>query len=270
MLDLEVTSKYWMSEFPNLADRTRSIIVSSFTSMADTFLRGVLRDMFCAGTNIVPELTQEGAIILLDLPIKEYGELGLYAQVLFKQVWQQSAERRNVAQNSRPVFLWADESQHFITDYDQLFQTTARSSRACTVYLTQNLPNYIAALGGSKGRSRVDAFMGNLQTKIFHANSDSVTNEWASNMIAKTRQYRKNISSSTSEDGSAFMPNVTGKQSGISQSETTEYQILPYEFTTLKKGGHQNELMVEGIVFQGGRVWEQSERNFLHTVFLQG
>ena len=114
-LDLEVTSRYWLSEFPNLAERTRSIIVSSFTSMADCFLRGTLRDMFCTETNFVPELSQQGAIILLDLPVKEYGEIGLYAQVLFKQIFQQSIERRVTAESPRPVFLWADEAQNFIT-----------------------------------------------------------------------------------------------------------------------------------------------------------
>jgi hypothetical protein len=268
-MDLEVTSKYWLSEFPNLAERTRSIIVSSFTSMADTFLRGTLRDMFCSTTNFVPELTQQGAIILLDLPIKEYGDIGLYAQVLFKQVWQQCTERRDLSENKRPVFLWADESQNFITDYDQLFQTTARSSRACTVYLSQNLPNYTASLGGSQGKSRVDSFMGNLQTKIFHANGDSTTNEWASNMVAKTRQYRKSMNSSTSQDGKIFMPDTVGRQSGMGHSETVEYQVLPHEFTTLMKGGHQNDLIVEGIIFQSGRVWKQSGKNYLHTAFKQ-
>ena len=269
-LDLEVTSRYWLSEFSSLAERTRSIIVSSFTSMADCFLRGTLRDMFCTETNFVPELAQQGAIILLDLPVKEYGEIGLYAQVLFKQIFQQSIERRVISESPRPVFLYVDEAQYLFSEYDKLFQTTARSSRACTVYLTQNLPNYITALSGSDSRSRVDAFMGNLQTKIFHSNGDTVTNEWAANMISKTKQFRKNLSSSTSQDGSNFMPDVTGRQSGFNQSETVDYQVLPHEFTTLKKGGRDNNLIVEGIIFQGGRVWEQTGKNYLYTAFQQG
>ena len=270
-MDLDFTIRYWLNEFPNISDRTRSIIVSSFTSMADCFLRGMLRDMFCTTTNFVPELTHKGGIILIDLPIKEYGQLGQFAQVIFKYIWQQAVERRNVRENPRPVFLWVDESQNFITSYDQQFQTTARSSRAATVYLTQNLPNYIAALaGGKEARAKVDAFMGNLQTKIFHANGDHRTNTWASDLIAKTWQYRSNLSSSMSNDGKAFFPETTGKQSGVSHSEALNYQVLPHEFTQLRKGGYKNNLLVDGIIFQGGRIWNTTGKNYLYTSFKQG
>lgn len=270
-LDLDFTIRFWLNEFPNLSERTRSIIMSSFTSMADYFLRGVLRDMFCTETNIFPEFTHEGGIILIDLPIKEYGQLGLFAQVLFKYIWQQATERREIYKNPRPVFLWVDESQYFITSYDQKFQTTARSSRASTVYLTQNLPNYTAALaGGSEARAKVDAFLGNLQTKIFHANGDHRTNTWASDLIAKTWQYRSNISSGVSNDGKMFFPETTSKQSGVSHSEALNYQVLPHEFTQLRKGGYHNNLLVDGIIFQGGRIWNTTGKNYLYTSFKQG
>ncbi|MDP1591916.1 MAG: hypothetical protein Q8M07_29420, partial [Prosthecobacter sp.] len=38
--DLELTRDFWLREFPSLAPETRSVIVSTFTSMADCFLRG--------------------------------------------------------------------------------------------------------------------------------------------------------------------------------------------------------------------------------------
>ncbi len=58
------------------------------------------------------------------------------------------------------------------------------------MYLTQNLPSYFAAFGGANSRSEVEAFIGNLQTKIFHANGDPTTNSWAAESIGKTRQMR--------------------------------------------------------------------------------
>jgi len=269
-MDLDFTARYWLNEFPNISDRTRSIIISSFTSMADCFLRGTLRDMFCSETNFFPELSHQGAIILIDLPIKEYNELGQYAQVLFKYIWQQTAERRNVHENPRPIFLWADESQYFITSYDQKFQTTARSSRACTVYLTQNLPNYTSALaGGREAKAKVDSFLGNLNTKVFHAQSDSVTNTWAAELISKNWQYRNNISASKNDNGKGIFPEITGRQQGMSQSESLEYQVLPHEFTTLRKGGHKNNLLVDSIIFQGGRIWDSTGKNHIRTSFSQ-
>lgn len=71
--------------------------------------------------------------------------------------------------------------EFFINSHDVKFQTTARSSRACTVYLTQNLPNYISALGENLTYS----LLGNLQTKIFHQNSETKTNKYASEIIGK-------------------------------------------------------------------------------------
>jgi len=196
--DLELTRDYWLKEFPSLATETRSVIVSTFTSMADCFLRGLLRTLFCTDVTFTPEDSFAGKIIVLNLPIKEFNELGQFAQVLFKFIWQRAVERRipagvdrKAAETSiRPVFLWADESQFFVNSYDALFQSTARSSRACTVYLTQNLPSYHSAFGGANARSDTESFLGNLQCKIFHAQGDPVTNNWAADSIGKSRQVQ--------------------------------------------------------------------------------
>lgn len=131
--DFNLAARYWLSEFPSLAAKTRSIIVSSFTSMADGFLRGLMADLFCTRTTFVPELSQEGAIIVLDLPVRQFDKLGQAAQAMFKFIWQRAMERRDPQPSLRPVFLWVDEAQQFATSYDMQFQATARSARVCTV-----------------------------------------------------------------------------------------------------------------------------------------
>ena len=93
--------------------------------------------------------------------MKEFGDAGRAAQVVYKYLWQQATERRAISNQTIPVFLWVDEAQNFVTEYDMQFQATARSTRACTVYLTQNLPNYYAIMGGSHGKYRVDSLIGN-------------------------------------------------------------------------------------------------------------
>jgi len=262
--DFDITAKYWLGEFPALAEKTRSIIVSSFTGMADGFLRGSLREIFCTSTNLLPEFTHEGAVIIVDLPVKEYAEVGQFAQVLMKLMWQRATERRDVLEHPRPVFLWADESQYFITSGDALFQTTARSARACTVYLTQNLPNYRAVLGHD--HAAADSLLGNLQTKIFHANGDHTTNTWAADIIARTWQTRSNASATQNHNSldASGRGSVTG---GASQA--VEYQVLPSEFTILRKGGPQAGFAVDGVVFQPGRVWQASRSNHLRVSFSQ-
>src|SRR5690606_16888275 len=154
--DLSECIEYWASDFAGLAERTRSIIVSSFTSRATPLMRGPLRRIFCGQepSTFLPEDTHRGKVILLDLPVKEFGAVGRLAQVLFKTVWQRATERRtdmlefrpgpnglelnpHFDPDFRPVFLWADESQHFVSAEDLYFQATARSALAATVYLTQ-------------------------------------------------------------------------------------------------------------------------------------
>ena len=244
--DFEQTADYWLLDFAGLADRTRSVIVSTFTSKATGLTRWPMYDLFCSKTTVdIVKATREGKVVFINLPVKRYAELGRFAQVLIKTVWQRNIERG--ADQSRPVFLWADEAQFFVTAEDMLFQTTARSAGCATVYLTQNISNYYAVMNGRNSNAAADSLLGNLTTKIFHANADPATNEWAERVIAKSIREMKNKSLHGGGDL------TRGKQ----QSFESIVQVA--EFTTLRKGGPANGNLVECFVFQGGRVWQTSQ-----------
>jgi type IV secretory pathway TraG/TraD family ATPase VirD4 len=255
--DFAHASKYWMREFPALSSRTRSIIVTSLTSMMDIFLRGTLRELFCTTTNIVPELTHEGAIIVLDLPVKEFAEIGQLSQTLIKYVWQRASERRDVVRHPRPAFLWCDEAQFFATATDAEFQSTARSARIATVYLSQNIGAYYAHLGQPETHS----VMGNLQTKIFHANGDPMTNNWAADLFSKSWQFRGSTSVGTARE------NTVSKN--YASSDSLDFEVLPGAFTSLSKGGPDSGWCVESITFQGGRIWNETLKNHIRVGFVQ-
>ena len=245
---------YFLREFARLPDRTRPIIVESFLGLAEPFTSGILKKHFSGDTNLYPELTHEGKIIILDFPVKEYLQAGVYAQGIFKLLWQQATERRESNNQMLPVFIWVDEAQLFLSDYDQIFQTTARSSKACTVFLSQNISNYYVAIGGRDPKPKVDSLLGNLGTKIFHSNNDAVTNEWAARTIGK-----------------AFL-NVSGMSLGNTQSSSfnqqLHYQVEPRDFTTLVSGGENNDFQVESIITIAGRKWSD-KRNFKKVIFKQ-
>ncbi|MBK8091541.1 MAG: TraM recognition domain-containing protein [Verrucomicrobiaceae bacterium] len=240
-------------------------------------MRGLLRDLFCSELTFGPEDTFNGKIIILNLPVKEFNELGQFAQVLFKFVWQRAVERRippgigraESHATIRPVFLWADESQFFVNSYDALFQSTARSSRACTVYLTQNLPSYFSAFGGQNSRSDAESFLGNLQTKIFHANGDPTTNNWSAESIGKTQQ------ASFYGGLSEAMAKAGGGSNNAGGSLILQYLVQPQEFTMLRTGGPECDFQVDSIIFQGGRRWlvtvkeKDVTKNFIRHVFPQ-
>lgn len=263
--DFDSTASFWLEEYPALSDKTRTSVISTLTTMMDIFLRRPFRQLFSEPPDDLkriayPELTHHGAIIVLYLPVKELAEAGRAVQVAYKYVWQQAAERRKIIPGETiPVFLWADEAQNFVTHYDMQFQATARSTMACTVYISQNMPNYYAEMGGENHKHRVDSLVGNLQTKIFHANSDPVTNEIAAETIGKSWHSHTSDSHNISRDQFTF---------GESRSDSFDYDVTPQQFTTLKKGGRVNDGVVEAVVFQNGRVWCNG-KSHLFTQFNQ-
>lgn len=293
--DLRVVNDYWMTRFPRLSDRTRSSIVATLTAIAHPFQTGYLRELFCTYTNIVPEMTHEaGAIIILDLPVKEHSEAGVLAQHIFKYLWQRAAERRVIDDYTRPLFLWGDESQFFVSEYDLEFQSTARGSKACTVYMTQNLPTYYAKVGCSKPEHTVNALIGNLQTIIFHQNTDDTTNELAAKIVGRQWQWTQSYGISESESsswggGSNWSVSHSSGQNGggssssggsrnwggsesynasHTRSQHVEYEVLPATFSRLAKGGRGRR--PEAIIMQGGRAWAHNAgRYWLRASFPQ-
>ena len=215
--------------------------------------------LLCRGTsNVVPEDCINGKIILVNLPVKYYTKVGRDSQVLIKYIWQTAMEKRDVAKNGRPVFLFCDEAQHFLHEFDAECQATARSSRIATVYITQNLPNYYAAMAGKNSEYRVKSFLGTLATKIFHANADIETNKYASELIGEA--YAEDISRSVS---------VQGK---ISVSKTKSFKlekmVRPENFMGLASGGPMNQFRVGAYMHWQGKS-NESGFNHIKAVFNQ-
>lgn len=261
--DFEMVKDYFLKEYPAIAEKTRSIIVSSFTGMADMFLRGDLRELFCTETNFLPEFIHEGMVMLIDLPVKNYRKLGQYAQTVLKYCFQQATETRQSNDTTKPVFIWADEAQYFINSQDAMFQTTARSSRACTVYLTQNLTNFESQLGKLS-----HSLLGNLQTKIFHQNTDHITNNYASNLIGKS--YQEKITSSQNHNSQNQEKEQMQMTFGTSSTLELKHELEPIQFSRLAKGGMEYNYIVEAIIYSSGRIWDINGRSFLKVEFEQG
>lgn len=187
--DYTAVISYFRS-FAELDKKTKSNIIATLQAMVMDFQKGDLAQIFCTDTTIVPELSHYGAIIVLDFPLKIWQRGGVLAQQLFKFAWMRAIERRRVQNTTRPCFLWADEYQFFISSYDAEFQSTARSSRACTVYMTQSVPALRDSVKSTIPKENVDALLNNFQTTIIHTIKDPTTQEWAAQMIGKGIQWR--------------------------------------------------------------------------------
>ena len=259
--DYDLVFNFFLRDFANLDERVQSTIKEMFLGFAEPFLSGILNDHFATVTNITPEVTFDGKIIIMDFSVKNYLVAGIYAQCLFKYLWQQAVERRPVSENTLPVFLWVDESQYFINEYDTIFQTTARSSRACTVLLTQNISNYYAQMGGKSAVPKVDSLLGNLATKIFHSNNDAITNEYASRLIGEdVRALESGGRSDT------FLSIKSTSNHGYSMQLLP--QVFAREFTVLRSGGEEHDFKVESIILVSGKKWADG-KNFKKAFFNQ-
>ena len=142
--------------------------------------------------------------------------------------------------------------------FDALFASTAGGSLVAQIYVTQNLDNLILASGDSSPESRAKSLAGNLNTKIFAANSNFTTNQWASQMIGSHFVDTKSLS--------------IDLERGHRKTFGQQYQlkVSTDHFTTLKTGRKENNYQVETIVVQTGRKWASNDdQNFMEVTFSQ-
>lgn len=266
--DYELVTVYFCVEWANLSERTRTVVLSTFTSMLDVLNRGIVRDLMGDGTNVTPEMAQNGAIFIIDLPLMVFGQIGVFIQVLWKYCFMKAQERRDTAANPRPTFIVVDESHLVAVSQDQVFQTTARSTRTAVVYATQSISNYLAVFG-EHADAQVHSLMGNLQTQVFCQQADIRTNAYAAELIGRSRQYLVNANSNYQPDD--WFSSMLGTRAGNNSagvSECFEYEVQPNHFARLRKGGPP-EWIVDSLVYQGGRRFGATGRPWLPVSFGQ-
>ncbi len=293
-----VVTDYWRHTFAQADPKTRENIRISFTSRIAQLFTGEEYKLMCTHTNVVPELCFEGgAIIVMDMPSQVWSETGILVQKIFKYMWQRAAQRRARNRKTRPCFLFADEAHIFADEYDATFQSIARSAGVCTVYLSQGIDGYLHQIGGPNAQAATDALMGHFQTKIFHANSSSSTNEWAANLIGRSIQIRRGTSSGENEgfsesrtrgrsieegqaglslfglgrrDKNSNRGASTGSSFTESYNETLELEIEPGDFARgLATGGPDWNYMVDGIVMKTSARFGPDKKNWIKVRFSQ-
>jgi len=256
----QLVEDYFVREFPHMADRTQSSILSLTGAILEPFVSSpLLSGLFCGGTTLSLDDMLCGKIVILNLPIQQYEYAGKLAQVLFKHVLQKRIEERDLAAIPNPVCMFIDEYQHFISPYDFLFLSTARSSRASCILMTQNISNLYAQIGGT-GRvaeEKVNALLALTNHKFFLAQNNSITNEFASRTIG----MGIHMLGTTSVQIQDYAGNA-----GMSSSYN--YQVMPREFTMLKRGGSHHDGIVEAIVTATGKTFSNG-KNYMKLHFKQ-
>ena len=256
---VKLVYNYYLKQLPNLADRTRSSVDAMVSGTLEPFVSSeLLKRLFCGTSTLKLSDVFSGKIVLLDIPVQTKFEAGRIAQLLLKYTFQRASEQRDLREYPHPVVFWQDEAQAFITKHDSGFLSTCRSSRVCNVFMSQNISNFHAAMGGGSGaEARTNSLLALCNLKIFHANNDHVTNEYAAKTIGMAPR---------SMGGASIGPE---KNTTTSTSEQMHHQVEPVQFTMLKGGGPDNNMMVDSIICGTARRFAATGKNYLSRIFIQ-
>ena len=257
--DIQAAFEYFINDLALLNDKTRSSIEITVSSIASKFMVGDVREMLCTDTTITPEVMWEaGKIVVLDIPISQYNKEGLLIQGILKFAAQQALLRRDLAEHPRPVFVAQDEYQRFVSKTDYSFLSEARSHGVAVVMATQNIANLFSVLGAG-ARDQAHSLLGNASLKVIHANTDTETNRWASEVIGTEWMQ---MASTSFHQGQIGM-------GGITMSNQIHNRLLPSDFQNLRAGGPP-DWTVEAYVIQTGRgTWSSTGSVYGKAVFTQ-
>lgn len=265
--DYDLAKEYWLSEFPNMADKTRSSILTGVMGILHTFNTGIVRELVSTTTNVTPDDMFRGKFIFVDMPVSELGDVGAFVSGGLKYLCQRAILRRKASESANVAVVWADEAQGVVTSFDAPFLAQCRSHRGCMVYLSQSLPGYYAALGGERGKQSVDALLTNFGTKIFHALGDLETAQWASGLVGRSLQTFTG-GSMGQQDG--VYDTVMGRsqyQANFSQSFESTLQLNAF-LHGLRTGGPASGFVCDAYVVRSGEPFA-SGQNWLRTSFSQ-
>lgn len=259
---LNLIGDYFLKIWPSISDKTRAIIEASIWGLSEPFSSGILKSHF--SQEMSPEALPEncykkGTILLLDIPIKEYGVSAIYASAMVKKLFQLTMERRIIGQEEkpRPCFLFMDEFHLLVSakrDYE--FQSTCRSTMTASILATQSINNIKAAIGGADGDTQTKSLLSNIRNQVFCANMCRDTNVYAAELIGKDFIETTSRTINDQDQGSR------------TRNQSLQFIVPPEHFTMLKSGGPENNYMVESIIVSRGKKWSTQAR-FLEVVWDQ-
>ena len=245
--NVEECATFFLTEWAGLSFKTRSTIVLMAAMLMRPFVTRPLHRIFSTDTNVRPEDAFDGKLILVNLPAQTYKTVGVFAGIVWKYCTQLAIMRRPQPTDGsylRPVFIFSDEAQNFISEFDYVYQAVARSAAGVTCYVVQNRESLIAKVGDEY---KVDSLLANLQTKIFCQNTGG-TNVWASELVGE--RYVRITGASINRNGQEVTSSA-----GVNINEERRPFLESARLASLKRGGPANDFQVEAVLFKGGHVF---------------
>lgn len=252
--DFQLVGDYFFKIWCKISEKTKAIVEESALGLFEPWMSGILKTHFSdkMSDEVRPERCyEEGVLIIVDVPIKEYGISAVYASGIAKKLFQLCFERRIVENevNSRICVIWTDE-YHFLCSpqSDDKFASSSRSTLCAGIYITQSINNIKVSMGKDSAEAKTKSLLSNLGTQIFCGNICRDTNVYAAEMIGKTF---------INTNSTSFDSNDRASQSS---SEQLHYRVQPEHFASdLRYGGPVNNYKVDTIMVVRGKKWSTGE-----------
>ncbi len=265
--DYQLAADYWLGEFPAMAEKTRSSIMTGVMGILHVFNTGMVRELVSTTTSVSPEDMLAGKWVIVNMAPAEWGDMGALIAAGWKYLVQRRVLRRRTEADDNVVVIWADEYAQFMNNYDAHYLAQCRSHKGCMVVLTQSLHSYYMSMKGEAGKHQADALLTNFSTKVFHALGDVQTADWASNLIGKGREVFVGTSLAPIED--MFSEFMGRSRVSSSSSEHYEPMLKPNLLMNgLRTGGMANNLICDAVVIRSGEPFS-SGQNWLWREFSQ-
>jgi hypothetical protein len=227
-------------------------------NLLSKFIHGDIRSLVAGPTTLSPSDSMQGRIVVVNTPPLVFRESGRFLQLVWKLSFLRNVSRREVNESTIPVALWQDEFQlHCVPAIDSAAQAVARS-QLLSVVAAQNFPLLHKAL---ESEEDAQALIGNFQTKLLFSNSCPVSNPLFSPMCGNSKHlFLSGSAPAGSYDLVGDWFGVEPEERGSAGfSEPWHPDVPPETFTALREGGPSNGYVVEGVAFQGGRLFSNNK-----------
>ncbi len=251
-----------------LSEKTRSIIVATLTGMLDTVSRGVAQKLLATDTTLsLPDVFREGKIVLVDLEYSTWGTTGKFVYSALKHLVCIEALRRDITPQSKLVWICADEAQNIVVDQDSLYASVSRSARAPLLYCTQGFESFFGTMAGENNKAKAQTLIGNLVLKLFCCPTPD-TAELLCQGLGRKRIFLSNASTQGSYETPMDLWGNGPSRASAGVSESFESMIHPHELARMRTGSAINAFMVDCLVVQSGRTFDNGF-SFTPTAFRQ-
>lgn len=266
--DCNQAMRYWLGQYPKMADKTRSSISTGVLGVLHVFNMGLTRELVSTTTNVSPDdMLLRRKWVLVNMPPATYGDLGRFINAGWKYLTQRRVLRR-AAKPGDPIHVcWCDEASQFCNSFDPHYITQSRSHMGCLVFLSQSLGSFHATFGGDTGKYKAQVLLSNFKHKVLHALGDSETASWAADLLGKKLETFIGGSTQPPQD---MWDSVMGRgQFSGSFNSHYEYVLQPSVFMNgLRTGGKHNGYVCDAVVIRSGEQFSNGQ-NYLQVAFSQ-